>query len=131
MSHQLAADVPADLPTKPTGSSLQVLADLAWERDAGRSELYYEGVRWTSDQIADRARRLSGGLRAAGVAPGDRVVVCMANCPEVSVTYHAIWRAGAVATPVLFLLSEDELRHVLTDSGAMLVVTTTEFLARS
>ncbi len=130
MSNKLAADVPAALPTKPTGLSLQVLADLAWERDAGRSELYYEGVRWTSDQTADRVRRLSGGLRAAGVAPGDRVVVCMANCPEVSVTYHAIWRAGAVATPVLFLLSEDELRHVLTDSGAMLVVTTTEFLAK-
>jgi long-chain acyl-CoA synthetase len=126
MTNQLAAGVPAVLPTKPTGSSLQVLADLAWERDGGRSELYYEGVRWTSDQIADRVRRLSGGLRAAGVAPGDRVVVCMANCPEVSVTYHAIWRAGAVATPVLFLLSEDELRHVLTDSGAMLVVTTTQ-----
>jgi long-chain acyl-CoA synthetase len=130
MSSQLSADVPAALPTEPTGLSLQALADLAWERDAGRSELYFEGMRWTTDQIADRVRRLSGGLRAAGVGPGDRVVVCMANCPEVSITYHAIWRAGAVATPVLFLLSEDELRHVLTDSGAVLVVTTTEFLAK-
>jgi long-chain acyl-CoA synthetase len=130
MTDQLSADAAAVLPTSPTGSSLQVLADLAWERDAGRSELYFEGVRWTSDQLADRVRRMSGGLRAAGVAPGDRVVVCMANCPEVSVTYHAIWRAGAVATPVLFLLSEDELRHVLTDSGAVLAVTTSEFLAK-
>src|SRR5215472_1541177 len=130
MTNQLSAEAPAALPTKPTGSSLQVLADRAWERDAGRSELYFEGARWTSDQVADRVRRLSGGLRAAGVAPGDRVVVCMANCPEVSVTYHAVWRAGAVATPVLFLLSEDELRHVLTDSGAVLVITTTEFLAK-
>jgi long-chain acyl-CoA synthetase len=130
MSNRLSADLPATLRTEPTGSSLQVLADLARERDAGRSELYFEGVRWTSDQLADRAQRLSGGLSAAGVAPGDRVVVCMANCPEVSVTYHAIWRAGAVATPVLFLLSEDELRHVLTDSGAVFVVTTTEFLAK-
>ena len=130
MSAELSAGVPAVLPTDPTGSSLQALADRAWERDAGRSELYFEGVRWTSDQLADRVRRMSGGLRTAGVAPSDRVVVCMANCPEVSVTYHAIWRAGAVATPVLFLLSEDELRHVLTDSGAMLVVTTTEFLAK-
>ena len=130
MTSQLSADATQALPTEPTGSSLQLLADLAWERDAGRSELYFEGVRWTSDQLAERARRLSGGLREAGVAPGDRVVVCMANCPEVSVTYHAIWRAGAVATPVLFLLSEDELRHVLTDSGAVLVVTTTEFLAK-
>jgi long-chain acyl-CoA synthetase len=118
------------LPTTATGSSLQRLADDAWARDAGRSELYFEGSRWTGDQLADRVRRLSGGLRAAGVAPGDRVVVCMANCPEVTVTYHAIWRAGAVATPVLFLLSEDELRHVLTDSGAVLVITTPEFLAK-
>jgi long-chain acyl-CoA synthetase len=130
MTDQLSAEAATALPTQPTGSSLQALADRAWERDAGRSDLYFEGTRWTSDQLADRIRRLSGGLRAAGVAPGDRVVVCMANCAEVSVTYHAIWRAGAAATPVLFLLSEDELRHVLTDSGAVLVVTTTEFLAK-
>ena len=43
----------------------------------------------------------------------------MANCPEVSITYQAPSGApGAVATPVLFLLSEDELRHVLSDAGA-------------
>ncbi len=119
------------LPTGPTGSSLQRLADQYWQRDAGQSELYFEGSRWTGDELADRARRLSGGLRdTGGVRPGDRVVVCMANCPEVSVTYQAIWRAGAVATPVLFLLSEDELRHVLTDSGSVLVVTTPEFLPK-
>jgi long-chain acyl-CoA synthetase len=54
----------------------------------------------------------------------------MANCPEVSITYHAVWRLGAVTTPVLFLLSEDELRHVLTDSAAALVVTTPEILPK-
>ena len=129
MTETTAAARPA-LPNEPTGASLQRLADQSWQRDAGRSLLYFEGARWTTNQLADRIRRLSGGLRAAGVAPGDRVVVCMANCPEVSVTYHAVWRAGAVATPVLFLLSEDELRHVLTDSGAVLVVTTPEFLPK-
>jgi len=123
-------DSGAQLPTSPTGSSLQRLADQAWERDAGRSELYFEGRRFSSADLAERTRRLAGGLRAAGVRPGDRVVVCMANCPEVTVTYHAIWRIGAVTTPVLFLLSEDELRHVLTDSGAVLVVTTPEFLPK-
>jgi long-chain acyl-CoA synthetase len=118
------------LPTGPTGTSLQRLADQYWRRDAGQSELHFEGGRWTSTELAERTKRLSGGLRAAGVKPGDRVVICMANCPEVGITYHAIWRAGAVATPVLFLLSEDELRHVLTDSGAVLVVTTPEFLPK-
>jgi long-chain acyl-CoA synthetase len=116
--------------TEATGSSLQWLAEQAWERTAAGSHLYFEGQHWTGSQIAERTRRLSGGLREAGLQPGERVVVCMANCPEVGITYQGVWRAGAVATPVLFLLSEAELRHVLTDSGAAYVVTTPEFLAR-
>ena len=54
----------------------------------------------------------------------------MANCPEVLITYRAAWRAGAVVTPLIFLVSEDELQHALADSGAVGVVTTPEFLAK-
>ena len=71
----------------------------------------------------------SAGLRALGVGPGDRVVVMMANCPEVS-SLPRLWRAGAVVTPVVFLMTAPELRHVLTDSGAVAVVTTTELLPK-
>jgi long-chain acyl-CoA synthetase len=116
--------------TSATGASLQSLAERSWERTAAASQLYFEDQRWTGTQLAERAQRLAGGLREAGLRPGERVVVCMANCPEVGVSYHAIWRAGAVATPVLFLLSEDELRHVLSDSGAVLAITTPEFLPK-
>jgi long-chain acyl-CoA synthetase len=116
--------------TPPTGASLQRLAEQSWDRLGARSVLHYEGAQWTGDQLAERVRRVAGGLLEAGLRPGERVVVCMANCPEVGITYAAVWRAGAVATPVLFLLSEDELRHVLSDSGAALVVTTPEFLPK-
>jgi long-chain acyl-CoA synthetase len=54
----------------------------------------------------------------------------MANCVEVLASYHAIWRTGAAVTPLLFLLSEDELRHALSDSGAVVVITTPEFVAK-
>ena len=116
--------------TRPTGSSLQRLAEESWERVAAGSVLHYEGAQWTGTELAERIRRVSGGLREAGLREGERIVVCMANCPEVGITYQAAWRAGAVATPVLFLLSETELRHVLTDSGATFVVTTPEFLPK-
>ena len=112
--------VPAVTPA--TGKSLQRLAEQAWERTAAGSVMYFEGTRWTGLELAERVRRMSGGLRGAGLAAGERVVVCMANCPEVGIIYQAVWRAGAVVTPVLFLLSEAELRHVLTDSGAAFVV---------
>jgi long-chain acyl-CoA synthetase len=47
----------------------------------------------------------------------------------VGIAYSAIWRAGAVVTPVVFLISPPELQHILTDSGAAAVVTTPELLA--
>jgi long-chain acyl-CoA synthetase len=118
------------LATTPTGHSLQRLAEAAWERHGDASILFFEAERWTGDQLADRSRRVSQGLRDVGLRPGERVVVCMANCSEVGVVYHGVWRAGGVTTPVLFLLSEDELRHVLLDSEAAYVVTTPEFLPK-
>jgi long-chain acyl-CoA synthetase len=120
----------SDMVTEPTGSSLQRLGERATERLGGESVLHFEDQTWTGAELAARNWRLSHGLREAGLTPGDRVVVCMANCPEVGLTYSAVWRAGAVTTPVLFLLSEDELRHVLSDSGAAFVVTTPEFLPK-
>ena len=116
--------------TEPTGVSMGRLTELAWERFGGASRLHFEGQTFTGLDLAARTRRLSTGLREIGLQPGERVVVCMANCPEVGLSYQAVWRAGAATTPVLFLLSEDELRHVLRDSAAAYVVTTPEFLPK-
>ena len=122
--------MPPTLATAPTGSSLQRLTEAAWARSGDESVLIFEGERHRGSDLAARVRRLSGGLREAGLRPGDRVVVCMANCVEVGLTYSAVWRAGGVTTPVLFLLSEHELHHVLADSEAAFVVTTGEFLPK-
>src|SRR6185503_7608726 len=109
---------------------LGALVESAYERRGGEETLIYEGRRIAASARLDALRRMTGGLVELGVRPGDRVVVCMANGPEVEVAYGAIWRAGAVVTPVVFLLSEAELRHVLVDSGAVAVVTSPELLPR-
>ena len=105
-------------------------AEQALERLGDHESLCYEGTWHRSGELAARARRAARGFADLGVGPGDRVVVIMANCPEVGLTYAALWRAGAVPTPVLFLLTEGELRHVVQDSGAKAVVTTPEFLPK-
>jgi long-chain acyl-CoA synthetase len=105
-------------------------AELAFERQGDYDTLCYEDAWHTSGQMADRGSRLATGLAGLGVRPGDRLLVLMANCPEVLITYTAAWRAGAVVTPLIFLASEDELRHALNDSGAVGVVTTVEFLPK-
>jgi len=105
-------------------------AELALERQGDYDSLFYEGRWHSSGRLADRAARLATGLADLGVRPGDRLLVLMANCPEVLVTYTAALRAGAVVTPLIFLVSEDELRHALVDSGAVGIVTTVEFLPK-
>lgn len=110
--------------------TLGLLAEQAWARHGDYESLFFEGTWFRSHALARRARRAAGGFIELGVRPGDRVVVLMANCPEVFVAYTALWRAGAVVTPVVFLVSDDELGHVLRDCGARVVVTTAEWTGK-
>jgi long-chain acyl-CoA synthetase len=116
--------------TTSAGTSLGRRGEELLERFDDRESLFFEGRWFRASELADRSHRVAGGFVGLGVKPGDRVVVCMANCPEVGLTYSALWRAGAVPTPVLFLLTEDEIRHVVQDSGAVACVTTPEFLPK-
>ena len=109
-------------------SNLARVSEEAFERRGDYETLFFEGRWLRSGEMQERARRLAGGLIDLGVAPGDRVVVSMANCPEVPIVYQALWRAGAVVTPATFLLSAEDLRHVISDSQACAVITTPEFL---
>jgi long-chain acyl-CoA synthetase len=101
-------------------------AEAAFERHGDRDSLWFEGRWHRSGELHERATRLAGGLRRLGVGPGDRVVVLMANCPEVGIAYNAIWRAGAVVTPAIFLLPPPELAHIVADSGARLILASPE-----
>jgi long-chain acyl-CoA synthetase len=111
-------------------ANLARLAESALDRLGDNPALWFEGTWHTSGELHARAARAAGGLGRLGVRPGDRVVVVMSNCPEVTILYNAIWRAGAVVTPVVFLVSAEELRHILLDAEAAAVATTPELLAK-
>jgi len=114
----------------PGEHNLARLAEQAFERNGDYPSLLFEGEWHRSGELFERARRIGGGLTGRGIRPGERVVVTMANCPEVAVAYQALWRAGAVITPASFLLSAEELHHVVTDAEASALITTPEFAAR-
>jgi long-chain acyl-CoA synthetase len=101
-------------------------AEAALDRHGDHDALWFEGTWHRSASLHERATRLASGLRELGVEPGDRVVVLMANCPEVGIAYNAIWRTGAVVTPAIFLLPPAELTHIVSDSGARLILATPE-----
>ncbi len=108
--------------------NLARLAERAFQRRGDYPSLLFEDRWHRSGELYERSCAAAGGLTELGVAPGDRVVVTMANCPEVGIIYQALWRAGAVVTPATFLLSSEELHRLIVDSGAAAVVTTSELL---
>src|SRR5262249_57176147 len=75
-------------------TNLARLADAALDRFGDYRCIYIAGEWHTSAGLHARATRVGAGFVAAGVRPGDRVVVIMANCPEVGIVYHALWRGG-------------------------------------
>ena len=92
--------------------------------------LAFEGREWTNLEQQRAANRFAHALRRLGVDPGDRVVVLLPNCPEVLQAYAAILKAGGVIVPVVFLLGPDEVKHILADSEAKIVITAPELLGK-
>ncbi|WP_156753518.1 AMP-binding protein, partial [Actinokineospora pegani] len=77
----------------------------------------------THDDLEARTRRLAGHLAALGVRRGDRVAICLGNSVSTVESYLAIVRAGAVGVPLNPASAPAELDYLLSDSGAVAVIT--------
>src|ERR1019366_5714877 len=109
------------------------LASLAEQNLAQYGEyerLVFEGKTLTNLDLHEASLRLPGALVEARGRPEDRVVLMMPNGPEVLVAYPAIWRAGLVVVPVLFVLEARELAYIVRNSAAKAVITSLEVLPK-
>jgi fatty-acyl-CoA synthase len=84
--------------------------------------LRFEGHSTTWSQLEQRVTAVAAAMARRGVGAGDRVAILMTNRPEFLETMFAVNALGAIAVPVNFRLSPDEIAFILTDSGAGLLV---------
>ncbi|WP_086788677.1 AMP-binding protein [Crossiella equi] len=94
---------------------------VAWTFDETGAELTFGDVDRRTDEIA-------GALAGLGVVVGDRVAVMVRNQPEFPLVWLALAKLGAVLVPVNTAYRELDARHVLSHSGARVVVAAEEFL---
>lgn len=80
----------------------------------------------STQEFFDRIRDLSLGLGALGVEPGDRVAILSDSRPEWVIADLAALTAGAVTAPIYPTLPESQVRYILADSGARVVVVADE-----
>ncbi len=86
-------------------------------------------LRRTYEEIDARVSAFASSLAAAGVGPGDRVVLLQHNGPELLESLFAVLRAGAVAVPVNARLHPLEYAYVIEHSDATAVVFGPSFAA--
>ncbi len=76
----------------------------------------------TYGELWERALRVAGGLRDAGVRPGERVAIRLGNGLDWTLAFWGGHLAGAVVVPMNTRLAEPEVEYILGDCGAAYVV---------
>ncbi|MEH0842713.1 AMP-binding protein [Micromonospora sp. CPCC 205711] len=126
-------------PAVPDSATVQDAADLAAPTLADRLRraaadrgdhpaLHWREVTLTWSELDSRVTAVAHALARIAAGDGDppaRVAIALPNSPDFVVGYLAALRAGLVAVPVNPGLTARELRHVLTDSGARVLICTT------
>jgi len=75
-------------------------------------------VTWTYAQLEAEANRLANVLAALGVGPGEKVIWCGPNSPQVVAVVNAARKLGAVAVPLNYRLTAAEARFIVIHSDA-------------
>jgi len=104
------------------GNLAELLAASAERAPAGDA-FVYEGRTVPYGELEERARRVAGLLRAAGVGVGDAVAILLPNSPAFTAAYFGALRLGAVVVPLNTLLKNPEIDARLTGSRARVLVT--------
>jgi long-chain acyl-CoA synthetase len=92
---------------------------------------YYEGRSYRSTELMESVCRLTAVLQEQGVHPSDRVVVLAYTCLEVPTSFQAIWRLGAIIIPIMPQLLAREIRYMVENSGAQIVLTIPDLASKA
>ena len=113
----------------PPATSLWDNLETSARRYPDKAALVFFGTVLTYSELLQKAERLAQCLRGLGVEKGERVMLCMQNCPQLVIAHFAILRANAVVVPVNPMNRAEELKHYITDPDARIAITTADLAA--
>ena len=87
----------------------------------------WSGLSWA--EVDHKIRQLAAVLVAAGVSPGDRVIISAENRPEWAICDLAIMSIGAIVVPAYTTNTEDDHHFIMDHSGAVVAITSGGALA--
>lgn len=114
------------------GPNVNAVQQLMVRADAAPSHpalAYRSGDRFvdvTTAELWDEVQALAAGLVAWGVEKGDRVGLFTGTRIEFTYLDYAIWAAGAATTTIYETSSAEQVKWILSDSGAVVLISENE-----
>src|ERR1700730_19410943 len=78
-------------------------------------------VTWTYAELEEQSNRVANLLLSLGTGPGQKVLWCGPNSPDVVAVMSATKKIGALAVPLNYRLTPSEALYVVNNSDAELV----------
>ena len=118
--------VPATLEPYPERTLLDYLSEAArnWP---DRPALLFKGSKVTYRQLEEASDAFAAALAAIGVKRGERVALCLPNCPQFMVAEFAAWKVGAIVCPFNPTYTDREMGEALRATGAETLVVLNRF----
>lgn len=118
--------VPTSLAPYPERNLNDYLREAA-ARWPGRPALLFKGASISYLKLEQQSDALAAAFEELGIERGDRVALCLPNCPQFLVAEFAAWKIGAIACPFNPTYSEREMEDALRATGAETVVVLNRF----
>ena len=96
--------------------------------ESSSSEYYRNEITWAI--FDEKANRFANLLISRGIKKGDKVAILLMNCLEWLPIYFGILKAGAIAVPLNYRYTADEIKYCVKKSDSEFVVFGPEFIGR-
>ena len=90
--------------------------------------IYDEDRKITYQELKDLTDRFANGFHKLGISKGQRYVIRTPNQPEYQISFLGGQKVGAVPIPTNTMLRESELEHIINNSEAVAVITTSRYI---
>lgn len=121
--------VPTSLAPYPERNLTDYLRDAA-ARWPARPALLFKGASISYLRLEQQSDALAAAFEEMGIQRGDRIALCLPNCPQFLLAEFAAWKIGAIACPFNPTYSEREMEDALRATGAETVVVLNRFYDR-
>ncbi|MGI8402171.1 MAG: AMP-binding protein [Gemmatimonadaceae bacterium] len=119
-------DVPASLEPYPERGLTDYLREAAM-RWPDRPALLFKGGTVSYRRLDDQSNALAAAFVKMGIQRGDRVALCLPNCPQFVLAEFAAWKVGAISCPFNPTYSDREMEEALRATGAETLVVLNRF----